>query len=100
MPDGPTPAATDAASIESVLSENRVFDPPTGFGEAIGGAYISSLDEYRALHRRSIDDPQGFWGEVAEELDWFTPWDTVLEWDLPDAKWFVGGKTNLCHNPP
>ncbi|MHC5024440.1 MAG: acetate--CoA ligase [Planctomycetota bacterium] len=95
MPDA---TATDTAAIESVLKEGRVFDPPVGFSDSVGGAYINSLDEYRQLHQRSIDDPEGFWGEVAGELDWFEPWTKVLEWDLPYAKWFVGGKTNVCHN--
>jgi acetyl-CoA synthetase len=91
-------SVTDSASIESVLSEDRIFEPPTGFSEGIGGAYVKSLDEYRAMHERSIEDPEGFWGEIAAELDWFEPWTKVLEWEMPDAKWFVGAKTNLCHN--
>ncbi len=81
--------------IESVLNEQRRFDPPVAVRE---GAYIKSLDDYRARHKRSIEDPEGFWGEAARELDWFTPWNKVLEWKAPDAKWFVGGKTNLSHN--
>ena len=84
--------------ITSVLSEAREFPPPEGFSEAVGGAYIDSLEAYEAQHTRSIEDPEGFWGEVAQELHWFKPWDTVLEWELPDAKWFVGGTTNLCYN--
>jgi len=85
-------------AIESTLHENRLFQPPKGFGESVGGAYIGSLDEYKALHRRSIEDPEGFWGEIASELHWFEPWSKVLEWSAPDAKWFIGGKTNLCYN--
>jgi len=89
-------------SVESVLQETRQFPPPPNFGEDLGGAHIASMDAYRELHARSIKDPEGFWGEVAKEFDWFTPWDRVLEWDAPtggpDAKWFVGGTTNICHN--
>ena len=88
----------DTAAIESVLQESRRFDPPEGFSESIGGAYISSIQQYRQMYRRSIDDPEGFWGEIAQELDWFRKWDRVLEWSPPDAKWFIGGTTNLCHN--
>ncbi len=88
----------DTAAIESVLQESRRFDPPEGFSESIGGAYISSIQQYRQMYRRSIDDPEGFWGDVAGELDWFRKWDRVLEWSPPDAKWFIGGTTNLCHN--
>ncbi|RMG09165.1 MAG: acetate--CoA ligase [Planctomycetota bacterium] len=84
--------------IDTVLREERVFPPPADFAERVGGARISSLEEYERLYRRSIEDPEAFWGAEAAELDWFEPWTRVLEWDLPDAKWFVGGKTNLCHN--
>jgi acetyl-CoA synthetase len=92
----------DTASIESVLTENRIFNPPADFSQRNGGAYITSLDQYRALHKRSLDDPEGFWAEIARELDWFTPWTAgpgkVVEWNPPDAKWFVGATTNICHN--
>ena len=89
---------TEATSIESVLQEDREFPPPSDFSAAIGGAYISSLDEYQKMHRRSIEDPEGFWGEIASEFHWFKPWDKVLEWKLPDAKWFAGGTTNVSYN--
>ncbi len=60
--------------------------------------HIASMDEYKSLHKRSIDDPEGFWSEIAKELHWFTPWTKVLDWNPPDAKWFVGGTTNACYN--
>ena len=85
-------------AIESVLTENRLFKPPPGFDADIGGAYFGSLDEYRVEHKRSIEDPEGYWGEIAQELRWFKPWDKVLEWNAPDAKWFVGATTHLCYN--
>ncbi|MEM7247975.1 MAG: acetate--CoA ligase [Acidobacteriota bacterium] len=88
----------DDGSFESILHEDRVFDPPAAAGEALGGWHVSNLDEYRDLHRRSIDDPEGFWSEVAFELHWFDRWDSVLEGSMPDASWFVGGTTNLCYN--
>ncbi len=54
---------------------------------------------YRALYQRSIDDPTGFWGEQAQRIEWQTPYSAVLDDSrLPFAKWFVGGRTNLCHN--
>ena len=59
---------------------------------------MKSLEEYEALYRRSIQDPEKFWAEIAAELHWFAPWTSVLEWNLPWAKWFVGGKINLCYN--
>jgi acetyl-CoA synthetase len=81
--------------IDTILRENRVFPPPEEFSRK---AHIKSLEEYEALYKRSIDDPEGFWADVARELHWFKPWTKVLEWDLPSAKWFVGGKMNLCYN--
>ncbi len=89
-----------AGTFESVLTEKRVFDPPSDFAARIGGggAYIKSMEQYRSMHDRSVQDPEGFWSEVARELDWFTPWSKTLEWNCPDAKWFVGGTTNICHN--
>jgi acetyl-CoA synthetase len=90
--------SSNANAIESVLNENRLFDPPSA--EAVGAPYwhISSMEQYRAMHERSVNDPEGFWGEVARELHWFSPWRKVVEFEAPDAKWFVGGKTNLCYN--
>nr|AQQ75099.1 hypothetical protein [uncultured bacterium] len=85
-------------SIESVLHEDRVFPTPADFGRDRGGAHVASMERYHAVHERSLRDPEGFWGEVADELDWFTKWTKVLDWEAPDARWFAGGKTNLCHN--
>ncbi len=81
--------------IDSTLRENRVFPPPAEFSAK---AHIKSLAEYEALYKQSIEDPEKFWAGVARELHWFKPWDKVLEWDLPCAKWFVGGKMNLSYN--
>ncbi|NUA26297.1 propionate--CoA ligase [Cupriavidus basilensis] len=53
----------------------------------------------RALHARSLTDPEGFWAEQARRIDWETPFDTVLDDSRPPfTRWFVGGRTNLCHN--
>jgi acetyl-CoA synthetase len=82
--------------FESVLEESRKFEPPEEFAK---NAHISSLREYERLYRKSIEDPQGFWGEIAGELHWFKPWDRVLdERHAPVYGWFVGGKTNICYN--
>jgi acetyl-CoA synthetase len=61
-------------------------------------AHIKSLEEYEALYKQSIEDPEAFWAGAAKELHWFKPWDKVLDWNLPWAKWFVGGKINLSYN--
>jgi acetyl-CoA synthetase len=89
---------SESVAISSVLVENRVFPPPEGIGERLGGAIIPDLAAYRKLYRRSIEDPEGFWREIAGDFDWFRPFDRVVEWDCPDARWFVGGRTNLAHN--
>jgi acetyl-CoA synthetase len=83
------------ADIESVLKEERVFEPPKEFSAR---ARIKSFAEYEQLYRKAEADPEGFWAEMAQELDWFKPWDKVLEWNPPFAKWFVGGRTNIAHN--
>ena len=87
-----SPVSTD---LDSTLRENRVFPPPSEFAAQ---AYIGSLAEYEEVYKRSISDPEAFWADVARELHWFTPWTQVLDWNLPWAKWFVGGKTNLSYN--
>jgi acetyl-CoA synthetase len=87
-----TPASQD---INSTLRENRVFPPPEEFSAK---AHIKSLAEYEALYRRSIDDPESFWAEAAGQLDWIKKWDTVIEGNFPQVKWFAGGKLNLSFN--
>ena len=92
------PASVSSLSnqdLESTLRENRVFPPPDEFSKR---AHIQSLEQYEAMYKQSIEDPEGFWAGVAKELHWFKPWDKVLEWNLPSAKWFVGGKLNLSYN--
>jgi acetyl-CoA synthetase len=57
------------------------------------------MAQYRALYNESIRQPEKFWGRAAkEELVWFKPWKKVLQWKLPDAKWFVGGRLNVSYN--
>jgi acetyl-CoA synthetase len=81
--------------IDSTLRENRVFPPPPEFSAK---AHIQSLEQYETLYKQSINDPEAFWAGVAQELHWFQPWNKVLDWNLPSAQWFVGGKLNLCYN--
>ena len=50
------------------------------------------------MYRRSIDDPASFWGDVAKDFHWYRPWKKVVDWNVPDAKWFVDGTTNVCAN--
>jgi acetyl-CoA synthetase len=86
---------SQAAAIESSLQENRLFPPSPQFSAK---AWIKSRQQYDELYRQSIDQPEVFWGNAAKELHWFKPWDRVLEWKAPYARWFVGGKTNLSYN--
>lgn len=53
--------------------------------------------KYLDMYNRSLQDPERFWAEEARKLDWFKTWDTVLEWQPPFARWFVGGKLNACY---
>ncbi|MEE9211872.1 MAG: AMP-binding protein, partial [Phycisphaeraceae bacterium] len=82
-------------TVQSVLQETRKFPPSSSFSS---GAHIQSFEQYEQMYAESIKNPDKFWGEAAGELHWFKKWDRVLEWNLPDAKWFVGGKTNLSYN--
>jgi len=84
-------------SIQSVLTETRVFPPPAEFARS---AHVSSLAQYEALWNRAKDDPEGFWGEQARELlHWSSPWTRVLDASNPPFyKWFVGGTLNAAYN--
>ncbi|MDO8630989.1 MAG: acetate--CoA ligase [Phycisphaerales bacterium] len=75
-----------------------MFAPPKAFAER---AHIKTLKQYREMYQRSIDDPEGFWGEVAEGFHWQKKWTKVREFDFKDKiaiRYFIGGKTNLCYN--
>ena len=78
-------------TIEALLEERRVFPPPEGFVEQ---ANISDPSVYAEAER----DPEAWWADQAERLDWFQKWDTIHEWNPPFHKWFVGGKINASHN--
>jgi acetyl-CoA synthetase len=77
--------------------ETRVFPPPENIKKT---AFIKTLEEYKTLYKKSVDDPDGFWAEQAKELEWFKKWDKVSEWDFnkPELKWFIGGKLNVSYN--
>jgi len=75
--------------------EEKAVPPPKEFSQH---AHVKSLDEYRKMYERAAQDPEGFWGEQSKLIDWFEQPTKVLEWHLPHAKWFVGGKLNVSHN--
>jgi len=84
--------------IASMMAENRVFKPSREFSQA---AALKSLEEYKALYNWSIKDPEGFWGQVANQLDWYKKWDKFLEYDFkdkPEVRYFIGGKINVSYN--
>ena len=78
-------------AIDSQLEENRAFSPTPEFT-----AQANADDP--SIYDRANKDPEAFWAEYAALLDWFEPWHTVLQWESPHAKWFVGGKLNACVN--
>jgi acetyl-CoA synthetase len=82
-------------NIESHLVENRLFAPSKEF---VKKARIKSMAQYRAMYRESIENPDKFWAREASELLWQKKWTKVLDWKIPFAKWFVGGKINVSQN--
>ena len=81
--------ATDR--IETLLDEQRRFTPPDQFKKQ---AHVHDTSPYD----RGRTDPEGYWADWAKQLEWIRPWDRVLEWKPPHAKWFLGGKLNASVN--
>ena len=87
---------SNSGQIDSVMQEDRLFPPSAEFAAK---AKIKSLEEYQQLWDEAKADPLAFWDKLArQDLHWFKPYDTVLEWNEPFAKWFVGGQTNASYN--
>ncbi len=89
--------AAEGKTIASVSLEGRVFKVPETLQKT---AYVKGVDEYNKIYKRSIDDPEGFWAECAEQLHWYKKWDKVESSDFKNAKveWFRGGKLNVSDN--
>ena len=83
-------------NIVSMMEESRIFEPSE---EIKKQAYLSMAD-YKKLYQKSVDKPDEFWSEMADQLEWFKKWEKVSEWDFnkPELKWFVGGKLNVSYN--
>ncbi|HEV7216516.1 MAG TPA: acetate--CoA ligase [Chloroflexota bacterium] len=81
----------DSGTFSALLQEDRRFPPPSQF---TAQANVASTDVYERARR----DPDAFWAEQAQQLEWFSPYQRVLEWDAPWAKWFVGGTLNASYN--
>jgi acetyl-CoA synthetase len=80
-------------NLDSLLSTQEVIEPNRELTKQ--DAYIT---DWQAEHTRSIADLEAFWGEVAKEYEWFKPWEKVLQWDYPYAKWFVNAQLNITYN--
>ena len=80
-----------APEIEALLKEDRSFPPPEAFAAS---AVVNDPEVYT----RAARDPEAFWAGFASELEWMQPWSKVLDWNPPDAKWFVDGKLNVAAN--
>jgi acetyl-CoA synthetase len=77
--------------IADLLREDRTFPPPAAFS-------ANALVRDDRIYRDADQDPEAFWARMAGELEWSRPWDQVLDWQPPHAKWFVGGQLNISVN--
>ncbi|HEU0131084.1 MAG TPA: acetate--CoA ligase [Mycobacteriales bacterium] len=78
------------ATLSNLLTENRHFDPPA---ELAAHANVTA-----AAYDAAAGDRVAFWEEQARRLHWHQPWETALEWEVPYARWFVGGRLNVAYN--
>jgi len=84
---------TDVVQNTQPTDTDTIYNPPENILKN------ANIQDYDALYKRSIENPEAFWAERASELDWYQKWDKVLdESDAPFYKWFVGGKTNIALN--
>jgi acetyl-CoA synthetase len=89
---------SEKESIRVLSSEERTFPPSAEMSKK---AHIGSIEQYEEMYKKSVEDPEGFWGEIAEKnITWSKKWDKVLEYDFnkPEIKWFQGGKLNASVN--
>ena len=83
--------AEQEGTISALLKEDRRFPPSEAFK---ADAHWSDP----AIYEQARKAPEEFWAQMAEAIDWFEPWNQVLEWDPPTAKWFIGGQLNISYN--
>ncbi len=81
--------------ITSLQSEERKFFPPKEFSQK---SHCKNFGQYREMYDFSINQPDKFWLEQSKNIDWFKPYQKLLEWEPPFCKWFLGGTTNASHN--
>ena len=81
-----------ADNIDTLLKESRIYQPTAATRAA------AHIQDYETAYAKSIADPEQFWAEAANQLEWFRPWSKVLDWNYPWAKWFVGATCNISYN--
>ena len=81
--------------IDSILKENRTFYPSHEFSR---NAHIKNIQAYSKLYKKSVENPEKFWAEKANELEWFKKWDIIFRNDTGFFKWFEGGYLNVSYN--
>ena len=84
-----TPVATD---ISTLLAIDEEYPPPSIVTDN------ANQKNWEGEYRRSIEDPEAFWGAYAAHFEWSRPWHRILDWDGVHHRWFVGGKTNITVN--
>jgi acetyl-CoA synthetase len=82
---------TASNKLDTLLQETRTFQPSEAFRAQANFNDVS-------VYERAEADPEGYWAEQAQHLTWFRPFEKVLEWNPPHAKWFIGGKINAAYN--
>jgi acetyl-CoA synthetase len=93
----------ETSAVPSAPLTDEAFAVPDAFFES-RTPYIKDIDEYRSMYKRSVEDPAGFWGDIASTFHWEKKWDTVVDSNFASSdgkvysKWFSGGKTNICYN--
>ena len=84
--------SVQSEGIEQLLYAQTEFNPPASL------VAQARLKDYAAEYRRSVEDAEGFWAGVAQELEWFQPWKKVFDWKYPTFEWFQGAKCNIAYN--
>ena len=82
---------SEQETVSDLLVEERIFSPSDGFRQ-------QALYNQEKVYEEASQDPQKYWSAHAAQLDWFKPWDQVLNWQPPFAQWFIGGKLNASYN--
>ncbi len=90
--------STKEKAIVSMMDEKRVFPSPDDFSKV---AALRSIQEYKVLYNWSVSDPEGFWSQIANQMEWYKKWDKFIDYDFkdnPEVRYFIGGKINVSYN--